>query len=334
MEQLVTLRHGDGGKATDFLIREIFHKHFGNKLLLESQDATVFEAPQGKLAFATDSYVVKSLLFTGGDIGKLAVCGTINDLATAGARPLYLSCGVIIEEGFELSLLETIAKSMGEICQETGVSIITGDTKVVEKGSADGLYINTAGLGVVQGNYCSKPIHRGDKVIITGGIAEHGTVIAIERYQLKVEADLKSDCMPLSKMIERIEKHLASIKLMKDPTRGGLATALNEIAELSKMGIHLQEECIPIKKEVESVNQLLGLDPLYLACEGRMVLVVAEKECMLVLEEIRQCSGCEDAAIIGSFVDHGIAPVVFMETYIGGKRIIGPLEDEMLPRIC
>lgn len=168
MEQIVTLRHGDGGKYTNLLIREIFYKHFDNKLLVNSQDASVFEVKQGKLAFTTDSFVVKPLIFPGGDIGKLAVCGTINDLATAGAKPLYLSCGVIIEEGFELSLLEKIAESMGDTCRKTGVSIITGDTKVVERGSIDGLYINTSGIGVVQGEYCPKPVCEGDRIIITG----------------------------------------------------------------------------------------------------------------------------------------------------------------------
>ena len=334
MEQIVTLRHGDGGKYTNLLIRDIFYKHFDNKLLVNSQDASVFEVKQGKLAFTTDSFVVKPLIFPGGDIGKLAVCGTINDLATAGAKPLYLSCGVIIEEGFELSLLEKIAESMGDTCRKTGVSIITGDTKVVEKGSIDELYINTSGIGVVQGEYCPKPVCEGDRIIITGGIAEHGTAIASERYQIEVQGDLQSDCMSLNKLVERIEKYMDRIKLMKDPTRGGLATALNEIAELSRLGIHLLEECIPIKKEVESVNQLLGLEPIYLACEGRMILVVDEEKCETILEEIRQCDGCEDAAIIGSFVNNGIRPMVFMETYIGGRRIIGSLEGEMLPRIC
>jgi len=192
---------------------------------------------------------------------------------------------------------------MANICNETGVKIITGDTKV-------------------------------DKIIITGGIGEHGTTIATERYNIKVKGNIKSDCMPLNNILDKIGKYMDVIKLMKDPTRGGLATSLNEIAEVAKMGIHLIEESIPIKDEVTSVNQLLGLDPLYLACEGRMVLVVAEKDSEIILEEIRKCEGCKDSAIIGSVVDSGHQPIVFIETCIGGKRIIGPLEGGMLPRIC
>ncbi len=330
----IKLIHGDGGKDTSLLIKAIFHKHFNNDLLINSLDAAMFEVDQGKLAFTTDSFVVKPLFFSGGDIGKLAVCGTINDLVVSGAKPLYLSCGFIIEEGFSIDLLEKIAQSMDEICKKTGVKIITGDTKVVEKGAIDGVFINTSGIGVINGCYEQKPIKEGDRVIVTGGIGEHGTTIAIQRYEMKVKGDLKSDCMPLNKVLEKLEKYATNIKLMKDPTRGGLATALNEVGEFACMGIHLLEEQIPIKKEVLSVNQLIGLDPLYLACEGRMILVVDQKESKNILKEIRECEGCEDAAIIGSFVNSEAQSMVFMETYIGGKRIIGSLEGNMLPRIC
>lgn len=330
----IKLIHGDGGKDTSILIKEIFQKHFSNNLLINSLDASLFEVDKGKLAFTTDSFVVKPLFFSGGNIGKLAVCGTINDLVVSGARPLYLSCGFIIEEGFSIDLLQKVALTMGEMCKETGVKIITGDTKVVEKGSVDGLFINTSGIGVLCREYEQKQIKEGDKVIVTGGIGEHGTTIAIERYKIKVKGDLKSDCMPLNRVIEKLTKYAKSIKLMKDPTRGGLATALNEVAEFSGMGIHLVEEQIPIKKEVVSVNQLIGLDPLYLACEGRMILVVHEEEAKNILGEIRQCEGCEDAEVIGSIVNSGTKSIVFLETLIGGKRIIGPLEGNMLPRIC
>ncbi|MCF6465164.1 hydrogenase expression/formation protein HypE [Clostridium sp. Cult2] len=330
----IKLTHGNGGKDTSIIIKEIFHKHFSNNLLINSLDAAVFEVGQGKLAFTTDSFVVKPLFFSGGDIGKLAVCGTINDLVVSGAMPLYLSCGFIIEEGFSIDLLEKIAESMGEMCKETGVKIIAGDTKVVEKGSVDGLFINTSGIGMTNRGYELKPIKEGDRIIVTGGIGEHGTTIAIERYEMKVKGDLKSDCMPLNNVIVKLKKYENSIKLMKDPTRGGLATALNEVAEFVGKGIHLLEEQIPIKKEVVSINQLIGLDPLYLACEGRMILVVDQKESQSILKEIRQCEGCEDAAIIGSFINCRAQSIVFMETHIGGKRIIGPLEGAMLPRIC
>lgn len=334
MDNNIKLIHGDGGKDTSILIKEIFHKHFTNNLLINSLDASVFEVGQGKLAFTTDSFVVKPLFFSGGDIGKLAVCGTINDLVVSGATPLYLSCGFIIEEGFSIDLLEQLALSMGRTCKESGVQIITGDTKVVEKGAVDGLFINTSGIGIINKGYEQKSIKEGDKIIVTGGIGEHGTIIAIERYEMKVKGNLKSDCMSLNKVNEKIKEYIDSIKLMKDPTRGGLATALNEISKFAEMSIYLQEEHIPIKKEVVSVNQLIGLDPLYLACEGRMILVVDQKASEKVLKEIRQCEGCEEAAIIGSFVNSGAQSIVFMETFIGGKRIIGPLEGSMLPRIC
>lgn len=334
MEKAITLRHGDGGKYTDSLIREIFYKHFDNPLLVSSIDSSVFEVNQGRLAFTTDSFVVKPLVFSGGDIGKLAVCGTINDLVVAGAKPLYLSCGFIIEEGFEIELLDKIAESMGQTCKKAGVNIITGDTKVVEKGSADGIFITTSGIGIVQCGYQPKPICEDDEIIITGGVAEHGTTIAVERYGIKVEGNISSDCMPLNNILKGIQKHMDCIKLMKDPTRGGLATALNEIAEISGMGIYMFEESIPISKEVKAVNELLGIDPLYLASEGRMIIVVEQYRSSEVLNDIRQFQGCEDSRIIGHFVSNKTYPKVVMETYIGGRRIIGTLEGHMLPRIC
>lgn len=334
MENIVTLFHGDGGKYTNLLIKEVFYKHFDNDLLLNSLDASVFEVSQGKIAFTTDSYVIKPLFFSGGDIGKLAVCGTINDLATAGAKPLYLSCGVIIEEGFNMGLLENIARSMGEVCKKTGMKIITGDTKVVEKGFVDGIFINTSGIGVVQGGYKSKPIQEGDQIIITGGIAEHGTTIALERYQIEAAGKIKSDCMPLNNIVEQLKKYMGNIKLMKDPTRGGLATALNEIVEVAGRGVCLLEETIPITAEVKSMNELLGLDPLYLASEGRMIIIVEKEKSHEVLAMMKRCKGCEDAAIIGKFTSDVVRPSVLLETGIGGKRIIPSLEGVMLPRIC
>jgi len=333
MNDKVLLRHGDGGKHTNLLIKDIFYKHFHNDMLVNSQDASTFDWNYRRLAFTTDSFVVKPLEFPGGNIGKLAVCGTINDLVTAGAKPLYLSCGFIIEEGFDMKLIETIAESMGKICRKTGVKIITGDTKVVEKGSVDGVFINTSGIGEVQAGYQPKPIQEGDQIIITGGIAEHGTTIAVERYEIKVEGNIKSDCRPLNNIIEKLYTYLGSIKLMKDPTRGGLATALNEIVEISGKGIQLLEKALPISDEVKSINELLGLDPLYHACEGRMIIVVDKQKAEGVLGEIRRCKDCEDAAIIGSFVSSG-PPKVVMRTVIGGRRIINTLEGDMLPRIC
>ena len=255
MDEEIKLIHGDGGKYTDLLINEVFYKHFGNELLLTKSDASVFEV-EGKLAFTTDSFVVKPLIFPGGDIGKLAVCGTINDLATSGAEPLYLSCGFMIEEGMKIELLERIVISMAEVCKNTGAKIITGDTKVVEKGALDGVFINTSGIGIIRNGYKPKTIEIGDNIIITGGIGEHGTTIAIERYNINVKGNFKSDCNPLNGVIKLLDKYMDDIKLMKDPTRGGLATILNEIACKSSKNIKIIEESIPIKPEVRWVNRL------------------------------------------------------------------------------
>lgn len=330
----IRLVHGDGGKDTSQLINEIFYKNYRNELLVNSLDSSVFEVEKGKLAYTTDSFVVKPILFSGGDIGKLSICGTVNDLVVSGAKPLYLSCGFIIEEGFDIKTLEYIVQSMGEVCKEADVKIITGDTKVVEKGAVDGLFINTSGIGVIQSNYRPKEISQGDKIIITGGIGEHGATIAVDRYDIDIRGKLRSDCMPLTNIQEIVAKYSNSIKLMKDPTRGGLATILNEIVEMSQLGIHLVEDRIPIQQEVRSVCELLGLDPFYLACEGRMVLVVDGEQYENILDDIRKCEGCRDSETIGSFMSKDAESLVLMETPVGGKRILGPLQGGNLPRIC
>jgi hydrogenase expression/formation protein HypE len=334
MDNIVTLRHGDGGKYTSQLIRDIFYKHFNNHILISSNDSAVFEIDHERLAFTTDSFVVKPIIFPGGNIGKLAVCGTVNDLTTAGAIPLYLSCGFIIEEGFKMDLLETIAQTMGETCKKVGVKIITGDTKIVERGSIDGIFINTTGLGIVQAGYQPKPLIEGDEIIITGGIAEHGTTIAIERYQLKISSKIQSDCMPLNQLVIKLHNYLDHIKVMRDPTRGGIGTVLNELIESSDYGLYIKENDLPISNEVKSINALLGLDLLYHACEGRMVLVVDKHKSHEILERIQECEGCENARIIGTVIGKEVKGVVVMETYIGGRRVIRPLEGDMLPRIC
>lgn len=333
MTDSIKLTHGDGGKHTSILIREIFHKYFNNMELKKGLDAAVFSVNKGKMAFTTDSFVVKPLFFSGGDIGKLAVCGTVNDLAVSGATPLYLSAAFIIEEGFSIKKLEIIAESMAECCRLSGVDIITGDTKVVEKGSVDGIFINTCGVGKLVDNYSIKTIEQGDKIIITGGIGEHGTVIAMERYDIKLKGDLKSDCAPLNNILISLQDYYPYIKIMKDPTRGGVATALNELATISGLGICIIEENIPIIKEVTAVNEILGLDPLYMACEGRAIIVVKEEMAKEVLNTIRSYKGYENAEIIGGFIKDAFN-IVCMETHLGGKRIINELEGEMLPRIC
>lgn len=329
----IMLSHGSGGNYTKSLIHDIFFKYFSNSLLLQGLDSAVFKTKEERLAFTTDTFVVKPWEFPGGDIGRLAVCGTINDLSVAGAKPLYLSCGFIIEEGFEIKNLEKIVKSMAETAKETGVKIITGDTKVVEKGSADSIYINTSGLGIVYKNYKTKRINPGDKIIITGTIAEHGTAVASKRYNLKIKSDIKSDCEPVNKIIEFLEPYLKNVKVMKDPTRGGLATCLNEIAEYAGLSIHIFEDEIPIRKEVEALNKLLGIDPLYLACEGRMIFVVKKEKSEEILSALLNIENCNKAKIIGSFENSKDA-MVFIENCFGGIRILNSLEGDMLPRIC
>ena len=333
MDEKIRLSHGDGGADTQRLIRNLFYQYFNNPLSNSMQDSFVFEARQNKLAYTTDSFVVKPLFFRGGNIGKLAVCGTINDLATAGAIPLFLSAGFIIEEGFSIEKLHLIAKSMSDVCKQTGVKIVTGDTKVVERGSADGLFINTSGIGMVSEHYYPRRTEPGDEIIITGGIAEHGTAILLDRYELGIETELESDCAPMCCLINGLGENLKHVKLMKDPTRGGIATALNEITIEQMLDAELNEQPIPVKSEVHAVSDILGIDPLYLACEGRMIVVV-EKGCgEEILRHIKALDCCSEARIIGRFTPghHGI---VCMKTFIGGKRIIPMMEGKMLPRIC
>lgn len=333
MKEVIKLIHGDGGKHTKMLIEKLFYKHFNNNILLQEQDAATFPVLQGKMAYTTDSFVVKPLFFSGGNIGKLAVCGTVNDLAVSGAKPLYLSASFIIEEGFSMELLEEIVKSMGQTCIECGVRIVTGDTKVVEKRSVDGVFINTSGIGYIVNEYEVKPIEVGDKIIVTGGIGEHGTTIAVERYELKVKGKFESDCASLFPFIEKLKDDLTSIKIMRDATRGGLATVLHEFSSLCNLGIHLFEEEIPISESVKAINNILGLDPLYMACEGRMVLVAKESEALKVLNIIQSTVQGKEAKIIGEFTSKSNKDI-YIENNFGGKRILSTVDGSMLPRIC
>ena len=226
-----------------------------------------------------------------------------------------------------MEMLEGIVKSMRDACIQAGVKVVTGDTKVVEKGAVDGIFINTCGVGIIEDDFSIKPIEAGDKIIVTGGIGEHGTAIALDRYNINVKGNFKSDCAPLNKIVMKLKKFYPSIKIMKDPTRGGLATVLNEIASLSSLGVCVDEEHVPIRKEVKVVNEILGLDPLYMACEGRLILVVSKEAADSLLEEIIKLEGCEEAKIIGSFVEESYN-TVYMETLLGGKRILNMLEGE------
>ena len=333
MDEKIKLSHGDGGADTQRLIRNVFYKYFNDSIPNAMSDSFIFEAGHNKLAYTTDSFVVKPLFFRGGNIGKLAVCGTINDLATAGAMPLFLSAGFIIEEGFSIEKLHLVAKSMSDVCKKTGAKIVTGDTKVVERGRADGLFINTSGIGRVSEIYNCRQVVPGDEIIITGGIAEHGTSILLDRYELGIETELESDCAPMSCLVNGLGGDLKHVKLMKDPTRGGIATALNEMAVEQGLDVELNEQSIPAKSEVHAISEILGIDPLYLACEGRMLLVVEKGYGEKVLGHIKSLENFSKAQIIGRFTS-GYHGMVYMKTFIGGKRVIPMLEGQMLPRIC
>jgi hydrogenase expression/formation protein HypE len=301
MDEKITLSHGDGGADTQRLIRNVFWQYFNDSIANTMPDSFVFEARGNKLAYTTDSFVVKPLFFRGGNIGKLAVCGTVNDLVTAGAIPLFLSAGFIIEEGFSIEKLHLIAKSMSDVCKQTGARIVTGDTKVVERGSADGIFINTSGIGLVTEFYNPRQTQPEDEIIITGGIAEHGTTILLDRYELGIETELESDCVPMCCLVNGLGETLNHVKLMKDPTRGGIATALNEIAAEQGLDIELNEQSIPVKSEVQGISEILGIDPLYLASEGRMLIVVEKGFGGKMLRHIKALENCSEAQIIGRF---------------------------------
>lgn len=329
----VLLSHGDGGLKTSDLINNVFLKNYGAVGSEENKDSFVFLPSSSKLAFTTDSFVVKPIFFKGGDIGKLSICGTINDLVTAGAKPAFISAGFIIEEGFEIDTLSSVAKSMDKACKNADVRIVTGDTKVVEKGSVDGIFINTSGIGTVSEHFSPQKIVEGDEIIITGTIAEHGTAILLERYDFQFETTIFSDCGSLNWLIDDLGEDIKHVKLMRDPTRGGLGTILNEIVLSAKFNAELIESQIPINNQVKAINEILGIDPMYLASEGRMVMVVEKGFGKKILECIKKNINGKDASIIGRFTDKKQS-LVYINTSIGGKRIIPSLEGQTVPRIC
>ncbi len=334
MSDIITLAHGSGGKTTGDLIKNIFVKHFNNDILMKSDDAASFTL-SGKVAFTTDSFVITPVFFNGGNIGKLAVCGTVNDLAALGATPLYLSCGFIIEEGLPIKELEAIVESMGNTAKEAGVKIVTGDTKVVQKNAADKIFINTSGIGIIpdgidiSGNN-AKP---GDKVIVTGTVGDHGCSILLERERLDIFTDLSSDCAPLNKMVEEVMARNTNIHVMRDPTRGGVAATLNEIAVQSKVGIKLYENKIPVKDQVRGVCELLGMDPLYMANEGKMLIIAPDDSVDTIMDILRNSAYGVQACIIGEVTDDHEGRVV-MNTLAGGNRIVDMPVGDQLPRIC
>ncbi len=335
-EEQVVLGHGSGGKMTQTLINNYFYPPFDNPTLLRGDDAAVVALPEkGKLALSTDSHVVSPLFFPGGDIGRLAICGTVNDLAMVGARPLWLTAGFILEEGLRLETLERVAASMKAAAEEAGVAIIAGDTKVVERGKADLLFVNTSGVGwVPEGREVGGAnAHPGDVVLLSGPIGDHGIAVLAARGELAFETTIKSDISPLNGLVEAMFDASKSIHVMRDPTRGGLATTLNEIARQSEVAIILEEMSIPVRPAVVAACEMLGFDPLYVANEGKLVAVVSADDAEKVLAAMRAAPYGEDACRIG-VVEKAPSARVLMQTAIGGTRVVDTLSGEMLPRIC
>lgn len=331
----IVLAHGSGGKLTHRLIERMILPAFANPLLEPLHDGAVFSLNGARLAFSTDSYVVKPIFFPGGDIGKLAVHGTVNDLAMCGARPLYLSAAFIIEEGFPMSDLWRVLQSMRTAAETAGVSLVTGDTKVVDRGKGDQIFINTSGIGVIDPTVDIRPnrAQPGDKIIMSGELAAHGIAIMSVREGLEFESEICSDTAPLNGLVETLFAASKNIHVLRDPTRGGVTSAVSEIAESAKVGIRLDQRSLPISEQVKAACEILGLDPLYVANEGKLLAFVPSEEAACVLAAMRGHPLGVNAAIIGEVVsDH--PGLVTMTTHIGGTRVVDMLSGEQLPRIC
>jgi len=332
----VLMAHGGGGQLMQQLLDRLVQPAFDNPYLATRHDSAVFESGGQRFAFTTDSYVVKPLFFPGGDIGKLAVCGTLNDLAMAGARPLFLSSALIIEEGFPVDALRRVLESMAAAARAAGVFIVTGDTKVVERGRGDGLYINTAGIGRLDpGTPAIQPAaaRPGDVILVNGDIGRHGIAIMAQREGLALETTLESDCADLSGLVGRLLDAGVDLHVLRDLTRGGLASALIEIAEAAGVGMALEEDAIPVREAVQGVCEILGFDPLHVANEGRMALVLPESQAAAALAVLRGHPLGEGAALIGRLMD-GPAGQVRIRTPFGTERLLLRLSGEQLPRIC
>jgi hydrogenase expression/formation protein HypE len=331
----VVLAHGSGGKLTHQLIQKMVLPQFRNEFLEPLHDGAVFSINGARLAFSTDSYVVKPIFFPGGDIGKLAVHGTVNDLAMCGARPLYLSAGFILEEGLPMADLWRIIRSMREAADEAGVSLVTGDTKVVDRGKGDQIFINTSGVGLVEPGVRIHPARAsfGDKVIINGHIAVHGIAIMSVREGLEFETEIISDTAALNTLVQAILGACKDVHVLRDPTRGGVASTLAEIAQQARVGIRLNEVSIPLNEAVKGACEILGLDPLHVANEGKLLAIVPPDAADAVLAAMRQHPLGADSAIIGEVVDDHLG-MVTMKTAVGGSRVVDMLSGEQLPRIC
>ncbi len=333
----ILLDHGSGGIASQELISGLFLKHLDNDVLASLEDSAVLDNQPGKLAFSTDSYVVDPIFFPGGDIGTLAVHGTINDLAMRGASPLCLSLGLILEEGLDLEELERVIASIGAVSKEAGVPIITGDTKVVPRGKGDKIFINTSGIGIVtEGvNVSSTMAQAGDVILLSGSMGDHGITIMTRRAGITLDGDLASDSAPLHELVSLLLDTLpsGSLHTLRDPTRGGVATSLNEIATASGLSAEIQEAALPINNEVRAACEIMGLDPLYLANEGKCLVLVAPEQAEKALQLMQSTSVGKKSGIIGS-LKTGTPGQVVLRTAIGGSRVITPLHGEPLPRIC
>jgi hydrogenase expression/formation protein HypE len=334
-EDRITMSHGAGGKATQTLIEAVFLDAFRNPVLEPLEDAARLEVNGTRFALTTDSYVVSPLFFPGGDIGDLAVNGTVNDLAMAGATPLYLSAGFILEEGFAVADLARITASMQAAAERAGVQVVTGDTKVVQKGKADGCYINTAGVGVIEHstNLGVAQARPGDVILVSGPIGDHGVTIMLARGELDIEADIRSDTAPLNGLVADLLAAAPGVRALRDATRGGVATILNEIATAASVGVLVSEDDIPVRAEVRGASELLGIDPMYVACEGRLVAVVSPQDADHALAALRAHPLGQQAAVIGA-VTAEPPGIVQLKTAFGGTRIVDLLVGDPLPRIC
>ncbi|MBN1566971.1 MAG: hydrogenase expression/formation protein HypE [Acidobacteria bacterium] len=331
----VLMAHGGGGTLTHQLIEKMFLPAFGNSLLGARHDGAIFDIPSGKLAFTTDSYVVRPLFFPGGDIGTLAVNGTVNDLAMCGAHPLYLSAGFILEEGLPMDTLWRVVQSMKLAAEQAGVQIVTGDTKVVDRGKGDGIYINTAGVGAIDSSCAISPanVKPGDTILLSGDIGRHGIAIMAVREGLEFESAIESDCAPLSGIVLALLAEGIKVHCLRDLTRGGLASALIEIAETASLQFQIEETAIPMLEDVKGACEILGFDPLYVANEGRFIALVPAQEAERALQKMRAHPLGEKACIIGTAAE-GNSGLVTMRSRIGATRVVDMLSGEQLPRIC
>ncbi len=334
IEKRITLSQGGGGEETNSLIKKLFFKYFDNEVLLKMEDAAVLSMGDGKIAFTTDSFTVSPIFFNGGNIGKLAIAGTVNDISMMGAKPLYLTCSFMIEEGFLYDELETIVKSMSEELKVSGALIVAGDTKVVPKGSVDGLFINTSGIGkIIKDGISAHNLKSGDSIIISNEVGNHGACILAKREDIELDMELKTDCATLWPMIEALIKNGVKIKSLRDATRGGLSAVLNEWAETSDICIEVDEDKIPVADEVKGVCEMLGFEPYEFANEGTMAICVEAGEEEKTLEILRQFEKTKKASFIGKVSDKYKQKVI-LNTPWGSARYLEPPKGELLPRIC